>query len=66
MNRCQRCGGNLLPARDEYEGQILSCINCGHRCNLDRSPLTRLPTDRETNRQAKRNKGGRPVGVGGR
>ncbi len=66
MYRCNRCcGGNLFPEQDEYNGTILACINCGHRCKPDLSPLTKLPTTKETNRQAKRNRG-RPAGVGGR
>ena len=60
--RCPRCSGSLFPQQDNYDGTILDCINCGYQCKPDLSPLTRLPTDREVNRQAKRNRG-RPAGI---
>ncbi len=40
---CQRClGGNYLKQWDEYDGEILKCLQCGHRIKLNGSPLVNI------------------------
>ncbi|KKL60248.1 hypothetical protein LCGC14_2207170, partial [marine sediment metagenome] len=36
MAKCFRClDGDYLEQLDEYDGDVLQCLACGHKVNLD-------------------------------
>ena len=42
MAKCFRClDGDYLEQLDEYDGDVLQCLACGHKVNLDGSSLIR-------------------------
>ena len=49
MNRCSKCGGNLLPRVDPDTGLAMHCVQCGRPARRDAAPAFILA---EQSRQA--------------
>ncbi|KKN60109.1 hypothetical protein LCGC14_0535780 [marine sediment metagenome] len=43
MAKCFRCLMVIIEQEDEYDGDVLQCLACGHKVNLDGSSIPTFP-----------------------